>query len=291
MPNGGLTSLQGYRMQPTAFLPELPNSRVSLLRFTREEKTPSHLIEHRIHSYTLSLILRPMRSRGWYGGKQIWSGAIAANTIHLTPPEIETSWQSDGAFDFLLFTFPTSIVETITGSSGAEIHEQLARTYPLYIRDDVVPQIARYMLAACESSRRNRLHFADGLGSALVAHLFDQYLTSSDQCRPNLSPTSLRRVTRHIAEHLGDDIAVRDLATIAGLSESHFAHAFRASAGEPPHHFITTMRLEKGRALLLESNRSISDIALECGYRDATHFGRAFHQRVGISPRQFRRSN
>jgi hypothetical protein len=57
--------------------------------------SPSHLIESPNASYTLSLILKPMRARTWFGATEVWAGPIGANTIRLTPPGLKHFPQSD----------------------------------------------------------------------------------------------------------------------------------------------------------------------------------------------------
>jgi len=289
MPDDELQSLQtSYRMPPTAFLPELPSTGISLSRW-RTEGGPSHLIEHRLSAYTLSLILQPMRARAWLGSTAIWSGPIGAHTIRLTPPELSPRWQGDGAFDFLLFTIPSRTVEMMAGKDAPRIHDILRQTYPLYVRDDVVLQIGRNMLSACGSDNRYARQFADALGLALVAHLLNHYADAPRHVnRLSLSPSRLRRVTQYVTDHLGEAIRVGDLARITGLSESHFAHAFRASMGVSPHRFVIAARIEKAQRMLQSGGKSIAEIALECGFKDAGHFTRAFRANTGVTPRAFR---
>ena len=75
---------------------------------------------------------------------------------------------------------------------------------------------------------------------------------------------------------------------MAGLSDSHFAHSFRASTGLPPHQFIRAMRIERAQQLLRETEQSIAAIAIDCGFKDASHFARVFKTTAGVSPKRFR---
>ena len=288
--DSALRALQGcYLARPVAFLPELPNTGISLTRWRRTESGPSHLVRHPQTFYTLSLILRPMRGRAWAGSALVWSGAVGANTIRLTPPGMEPSWQSEGEFDFLLFTIPAETIDRIAGDRAPRIHATLRRSFPLYGRDEVVLQLARNMLEAADSERAFALQFADGLAFSLVAHLLDRYADGPYESRClGLSPHSLRRVRQFISGHLAEPLSVENLASVAGLSDSHFAHSFRASTGLPPHQFIRAMRIERAQQLLRETEQSIAAIAIDCGFKDASHFARVFKTTAGVSPKRFR---
>lgn len=104
-----------------------------------------------------------------------------------------------------------------------------------------------------------------------------------------LDPNVLRRVRDFIAVNLDNDIRVRDLAAFFGMSESHFAHRFRATTGTSPHRFVMTSRLDTARLRLQCSSDSVLRIAFDCGFKDASHFSRVFKQFIGCTPKVFRR--
>jgi AraC family transcriptional regulator len=285
-----LESLQdSYRMSPAVFVPELPHCGISLFRWRRTEGGASHIIRHPLSTYTLSLTLQPMLARAWFGSTLVWSGPIGGNAIRLTPPGVEPRWQSEGAFDFLLFTIPRRTIESIAGPDIARIRDPLNPFRPLYLRDDVASQIGRHMLTASEHHPRYARPFADGLGSALVAHVLDAYTSAPATRAPlRMSTAALRRVTQYVADHLSEDIRVTDLAAAAGLSESHFAHAFRLATGVPPHRFVVHARIDRARELLRASDRPIATVALDCGFKRASHFARVFQATTGLTPREYR---
>jgi len=281
-----------YRMCPTQALPELPSTGMRVSRWRRAMTGLTQVMHHPRQTYILSLILTPMRARAWLGSSEIWSGPIRANTIRLTPPNRSPTWQTDTPFDFLLLTIPSQTIDRIAGSMAVEIHETLRTTFPLYVRDQAVFQYAQQMMAAGRNRNRWALHIADGLGLAMIAHLLAHYGDSGEGKLPTgLSPSCLRRVTKFIADHMTDDIHVSDLAIVAGLCESYFAHAFRASTGLPPHRFIMSQRIERARLLLASNGMSVSEVGLDCGFKDASHFARVFRAHAGVSPGSYRVSN
>ncbi|GAX90092.1 AraC family transcriptional regulator [Effusibacillus lacus] len=80
------------------------------------------------------------------------------------------------------------------------------------------------------------------------------------------------------------------LASLASYSPYHFARIFKERVGLPPLYYISSLRLQKAKDLLLRSNLSIRDIALEIGQQSLGTFTTRFTERVGVTPSQFRDS-
>jgi AraC family transcriptional regulator len=79
-------------------------------------------------------------------------------------------------------------------------------------------------------------------------------------------------------------------AAIAGLSPFHFLRLFQRVLGVTPHQYLIRSRLRHAARLLADSQRSITEIAFDVGFRDLANFVRSFHRAAGISPREFRRA-
>jgi AraC family transcriptional regulator len=108
--------------------------------------------------------------------------------------------------------------------------------------------------------------------------------------RGGLAPWQIRKVTNYVETHLDRPIKNEDIAAIVRLTPSHFGRAFRNSFGEPPHEYVIRRRVERAQGLMLSSNASLSDIALDCGLADQSHLTRLFRRIVGESPRAWRRA-
>lgn len=100
----------------------------------------------------------------------------------------------------------------------------------------------------------------------------------------------MRRINDYIDAHLGENIGLPELAGIAGLSLFHFARQFKNTTGLSPHHYLVGKRIERAQELLANSDLSLAEIAFATGFADQSHLTRHFHQIVGTTPGQFRRS-
>lgn len=100
----------------------------------------------------------------------------------------------------------------------------------------------------------------------------------------------INRVMDYIQTHLDEELRLEELARLAEFSAFHFHRIFRALTGEPLFQFILRLRLERAAAQLLSNpNKSITDIALDCGFSGSAPFARAFRETFAMTASQWRR--
>jgi AraC-like DNA-binding protein len=102
------------------------------------------------------------------------------------------------------------------------------------------------------------------------------------------SDVRLSKALNHIRMHHGQDMSIRELARISGLSTRQLERRFRSSLGLGPQQFLIKTRLLAGCRKLLETRCSISEIAYACGFADQSAFTRHFRMRMGLTPTEFR---
>jgi AraC-like DNA-binding protein len=107
--------------------------------------------------------------------------------------------------------------------------------------------------------------------------------------RGGLAPWQLKRAEALISANLSVHIPIGQVAEECGLSVRHLARAFRQSTGVPPHRWLLDRRVERAKELLPNSDLSLSDVALACGFGDQSHFTRTFTAKVRLSPGLWRR--
>jgi transcriptional regulator GlxA family with amidase domain len=100
-------------------------------------------------------------------------------------------------------------------------------------------------------------------------------------------PKLLRRLLRakdrmDAASH--EDWPVQRLARVSRVSEAYFARSFKQAFGLPPHRYLLTRRIERATALLRDTDRPITEIALETGWESLGTFGRTFRDITGERP-------
>src|SRR4051812_37060302 len=98
------------------------------------------------------------------------------------------------------------------------------------------------------------------------------------------------RALRYIRTHAHHGIVVEDILREVPISRRSLEIQFRSYLGRSPAEEIRRVRLERGRQLLGKRELSITEIALACGFSNATRFGVAFRKSFGTTPRAFRKT-
>jgi AraC-like DNA-binding protein len=88
----------------------------------------------------------------------------------------------------------------------------------------------------------------------------------------------LKRVLDYIAESLGENISLSQLAAIAGMSPHYFSELFKQSTGRTPHNYVLLQRVERAKQHLRDPKGSIIDAGLNSGLQNPSHFARVFRK-------------
>lgn len=110
------------------------------------------------------------------------------------------------------------------------------------------------------------------------------------------SATSALLATRHVRlaaivdymhDNLEDEISLRQISLLFGLSMRQMERLFSRYTNTSPKQFLVGLRLERGRALLADTNLSVAEISAAVGFSSKTHFSKRFGEKFGVSPSKF----
>ena len=115
-------------------------------------------------------------------------------------------------------------------------------------------------------------------------------LASSSYAKIAVEDDSRRilKVKSFIAQNYMDELRLKQLADIAGMSSSAFSRFFKLHTGRNLSEYIIDIRLGYAARLLVDTSRSISEISFECGFNNLSNFNRIFKRKKGCSPSEFR---
>jgi AraC family transcriptional regulator len=113
-------------------------------------------------------------------------------------------------------------------------------------------------------------------------------VSHEDTTLPAIHRQAVERVIQVMHTHLHELLTLEDLASVAYLSPSHFHRVFHRLIGIPPGEFLSALRFQMARRLLLTTPLSVTDICFEVGYTSTGSFTSRFTQLVGLSPRILR---
>jgi YesN/AraC family two-component response regulator len=101
------------------------------------------------------------------------------------------------------------------------------------------------------------------------------------------SPT-ITRAKQFINEHQADDLSLGAVARAVNISTFYFCKKFKKATGLHFTDYLSRVRIEKAKNLLLNPNARVSEIAYEVGFQSLTHFNRVFKKVSGQSPSAYR---
>ena len=104
----------------------------------------------------------------------------------------------------------------------------------------------------------------------------------------NAEPPAITRAKQFIKEHQADEISLGDVAKAVNTSTFYFCKMFKKATGLNFTDYLSRVRVEKARNLLLNPNLRVSEIAFASGFQSLSHFNRVFRRIAGESPTRYR---
>ncbi len=100
----------------------------------------------------------------------------------------------------------------------------------------------------------------------------------------------VRQAMAYIHEHYASPVSRTDLARHVSLSEDYLTACFRKELGVTPIAYLNRYRVHRARQLLSDTDKTITEIAMQVGFSDSGYFSRVFRREVGVSPETYRRA-
>jgi AraC family transcriptional regulator len=158
--------------------------------------------------------------------------------------------------------------------------------------DLLMHQIALALRSSLVDGSNGSRFYADAMATAMAAHLLRYYTNRDHELREyedGLSPQKLQQAIDYMQAHLGEDLSLSAIAEELGMSQYYFCHLFKRSTGISPHQYLIRQRVERSKILLKQRDRTVTSIALECGFASSSHFAKCFRQLTGLNPKEFRK--
>ncbi len=172
-------------------------------------------------------------------------------------------------------------------SSAAEVEHRVI------FQDPTILHVAQLLKTEVLSGGLAGNLYVESLRNLLAVHLLRNHM--GDRIQPkaevvHLEGLKLRQLKDYIEDHLAEDLAIATLSALIPMSQFHFARAFKAAIGAPPHRYIMQRRIERAKILLSLKQLSVAEVAYQTGFSSQSHFTAQFRKAIGITPKQFRES-
>jgi AraC family transcriptional regulator len=218
-------------------------------------------------------------------------GTAVHGDIDIIPASTPSVWEIHEKDTAFVMSLSPELLNLVTEEFDFEPRRLEIRNR-FQVRDLALENIAWALRAEMESGFPCGSLYLDSLMVSIAARLVRYHSSLSvEPTKENgrLSGRRLKDVLSYIEDNLGQDILLRDIAAVAGLSVSHFKTLFRESVGLPVHQYLIRRRVERARSMLGEGKLSISQIALETGFAHQSHLAHHMRRLLGLSPKALRK--
>ena len=168
---------------------------------------------------------------------------------------------------------------------------------PFHLRDgsDAHVRIRELLLRAREAYEKREMMWNTMCYSCILrvyATLGQRYLSgikprTGDNMR-NMDSEVINAVMTYINNHYREELSLEDVARFAGFSRYYFSRSFKRQTGYSFKDYLCQKRLQVAMDLLIRTNRSMRDVAIESGFGSVATFNRVFREKKGCTPSQYR---
>ncbi len=116
----------------------------------------------------------------------------------------------------------------------------------------------------------------------LESYLSDTYFISKKENQ------SIKRAVDYITQNYGEDISLEDVADHIQINPSYLCVLFKKNIGMTFSHFLNKIRIDKAKQLLENTEYSVMEIAVACGFSDQSYFTKVFKKYTGVTPKKYR---
>ena len=205
---------------------------------------------------------------------------VPAGTIH------KTDYTGKGMHERIVISFKPTVTEWLNNVVGTDIVSDVMQAGVISI-----PEKRRdYIESLLEKDP-----LSPGFVSVALAELM-LFITRCKNYEENVikeidvNNRIMQEVATYIYNHYSERLILEDVAKKFNLSRSYLSKKFKSVTGFGFKEYIINVRIQHACELLLNTNKSITDIAFECGFNDSNYFGDAFRRTKVISPNKYRKN-
>jgi AraC-like DNA-binding protein len=152
---------------------------------------------------------------------------------------------------------------------------------------DLIPLLNKFMIEA-DNSVPGCDAVLQGLGleisHSIIRGIFD-VRTVEDRISGRVE---IGRVIEYIHANMQTKMTIDKMAGIACMSSSHFSHVFKTETGKTPLGYLNEVRMRRVKKLLIAGDKSVTEIALECGFGNPAYLTASFYKKFKITPSNFK---
>ncbi len=123
--------------------------------------------------------------------------------------------------------------------------------------------------------------------AGLTMELLGETSRGKRATEPGVPPWLVKSV-EFLRDNLSTQFSMEEIGTTIGIHPAHLSRVFRKHMGCTVGEYLRQLRIDRASHLMLNTNLSLSELALDSGFADQSHFSRSFKESIGMTPNEFR---
>ena len=156
------------------------------------------------------------------------------------------------------------------------------KTFPVTIDDRLKGYITQY-IEEYEKKATGYLLILKQLSISIAVSLIRLVAISTEK-----SDTNLQKILDYMKENVESDFSLDDISSIFQMSKSSVIRKFKENTGITPYDFFMELKIGRALELLNDSKNRVIDVAVQCGFKNHSHFSSVFKKATGLTPTEYR---
>ena len=212
---------------------------------------------------------------------------------------IEDLPEENRPFEQIVFYYTPAQLATILSQLSITYHMNISNNHSCercrehsFVVDTTTSSVRNFFLTTNQYIKDELFNHDETAENLKMTELIYLIVSQEDSCIKSKvmenADTGKESFEQIIYTHIFEDIPIEELARLCNRSLTSFKKEFKRHFFEPPHRWFIKQRLMHARLLLISSNKSISEIGLECGFPNTSHFIKLFKKAYEYTPAGYR---
>ncbi len=212
---------------------------------------------------------------------------LAPYIYHRTVPA------SDKVYESILIKFSPLFVKPLTDRFGEQLLDRIYAHPTNRFAADMQAVVYGYFTRLLEIYD-NASPYRDFRLQCVLCELLlaiDEYRLPEDGSSSHATPLTLpiMEAVYYMESHYAEQLTIEEVAEAAGYSAAYFSRLFQSQLGKSYSEYLSYIRIKNVSRLLLNTDKSVTEIAIETGYQYPGNLSASFRQKTGLTPKQYRR--
>lgn len=154
------------------------------------------------------------------------------------------------------------------------------------VNKDIMIYIKKFM-SEYENKQPGYESILESFSSIITHQLIRSVLQIDTLSDSSIEKFEIEKAIEYMNQNFGEKLTVRSLSKLVNMSESNFIRTFKQETQLAPIEFLIKLRIDKAKKLLRSGEKTITEIALQCGFNSTSHFSSCFVKRLGSTPSDY----